>query len=344
MVSALIKPRSKSVWITPAACRGRGTLANRPSADLDLTGGEEALQAEQLVCGLGQDLEAGALKPQISQELGGLLGIELGELRLDLGADRNGLHTVDCVEVLGEHVLVDVGDVEHRLHGQQEQALGGRALLIGHLHRDGTVALVQPLNQTLCHRKLGGELGVALGFLLEFGKLLFERLNIGQDELGHDGLGIARRVDELARVIGLAHDIRVLEVTDHLADGIALADVGQELVAQACALGSGALHQTSDVDELNGGREDASGVHDLCERVQAVVRHVDDADVRVDRGEGIVRGQTALLGESGEQRGLAHVGQTDDSDGKCHGIPLLKAQRRKRCVYVNLAIIDRKGP
>ena len=51
---------------------------------------------------------------------------------------------------------------------------------------------------------------------------------------------------------------QVLEVTDHLADGIALADVGQELVAQACALGSGALHQTGDVDELNGGREDAS--------------------------------------------------------------------------------------
>ena len=48
---------------------------------------------DRLVCGLGQDLEAGALKPQISQELGGLLGIELGELRLDLGADRNGLHT-----------------------------------------------------------------------------------------------------------------------------------------------------------------------------------------------------------------------------------------------------------
>ena len=73
-------------------------------------------------------------------------------------------------------------------------------------------------------------------------------------------------------------------------------------------------------------------------------RYVDDADVRVDRGEGIVRGQATLFGESGEQRGLAHVGQTDDSDGKCHGIPLLKAQRRKRCVYVNLAIIDRKGP
>ena len=145
-------------------------------------------------------------------------------------------------------------------------------------------------------------------------------------------------------MICLAHDIRVLEVTDHLADGIALADVGQELVAQACALGSGALHQTGDIDELNGGREDASGVHDLCERVQAVVRNVDDADVRVDRGEGIVRGQATLLGESGEQRGLAHVGQTDDSDGKCHGIPLLKAQRRKRCVYVNLAIIDRCGP
>ena len=44
------------------------------------------------------------------------------------------------------------------------------------------------------------------------------------------------------------------------------------------------------------------------------VGHGDDADVRVDRAEGIVgRLRLAGAGDGVEQRGLADVGQTDDS-------------------------------
>ena len=141
------------------------------------------------------------------------------------------------------------------------------AILVGHLERGGAVALVEPLELALGDLELRLELGVALGLLLELGKLLLERLHVGQDELGHDGLSIARGVDEIARVVGLAHDVRVLEIANHLADGIALADVRQELVAQARALGGGTLDQAGDVDKLDRRGNDAARMHDVGERL-----------------------------------------------------------------------------
>ncbi len=48
----------------------------------------------------------------------------------------------------------------------------------------------------------------------------------------------------------------VVEAAHDVDDGVGLADVGQELVAQAFALG-GAGDQAGDVDELDDGRLDA---------------------------------------------------------------------------------------
>ena len=51
---------------------------------------------------------------------------------------------------------------------------------------------------------------------------------------------------------------------------------------------------------------------------QTIVGNGDDADVGLDGGEGVIGCQTALVREGREQRGLAHVGQTHDTDGKRH--------------------------
>ena len=85
----------------------------------------------------------------------------------------------------------------------------------------------------------------------------------------------------------LAHDVLIGEIAHDLADGIRLADVGEELVAQAGAI-VGTLHQTGDVDELHRGGHDAAGMHDIRQRLQAIVRYVHDTDVGIDGGKGIV--------------------------------------------------------
>ena len=89
----------------------------------------------------------------------------------------------------------------------------------------------------------------------------------------------------------------------------------------ALALG-GARHQAGDVDELHRGGHDLRRIVDFRKLIEALVGNGDDADVGLDGGERVVGGKTAFVGERGEQRGLAHVGQADDTDGKGHGVLL----------------------
>ena len=126
------------------------------------------------------------------------------------------------------------------------------------------------------------------------------------------GVGIAGGIDELAGATHLAHNVGVLKVAHDLTDGIGLAYVCQELVAQTLALVS-ALHQTCDVDELDRRRHDATRVNDVGELLQAAIGHVDDTHVGIDRSERVVGGKAGLFGKRGEQRRLAHVGQADNT-------------------------------
>ena len=119
-------------------------------------------------------------------------------------------------------------------------------------------------------------------------------------------------------------DVAVLERADHLADRVGLADVGEELVAQALALGR-AAHDAGDVDERHRRGQDPLGAEDLGEPLQPRVRQRDDADVGLDRRERVVRGEHVVLGQGVEQRGLADVGQADDSDSESHKAESLPA-------------------
>ena len=124
--------------------RGGRALANRPGLDLHLAGRKERLQAEQLVGSLSEHVQAGLLQAQALQIIGSVLGVELGKLGLDLGADGQRLNTIDGRQVFVEHILVHVGHIQDGLHGEQEQALGGGTLLVGHLHGCGALALAEP--------------------------------------------------------------------------------------------------------------------------------------------------------------------------------------------------------
>jgi hypothetical protein len=154
---------------------------------------------------------------------------------------------------------------------------------------------------------------------------LLQRLQVGQDQFGDDRLDIAFRRHVPVHV----RHVRVGEDPHHLADRIGLADVGEELVAQALAL-RGAADQAGDVGEPHAGRHDPGRVVQLGQLSQPRIGHADHADVRLDRGERVVRGQRAGPGQRVEQRGLADVGQADNADRQTHPREFSAPGRRRR--------------
>src|SRR5262249_15198230 len=127
----------------------------------------------------------------------------------------------------------------------------------------------------------------------------------------------------MARDMG---DVGVLEAAQHMGDGIDLADVGEELVAQAFAVGS-TLHQARDVDELELGVDDLGRAGDGRELVQPRIGHGDAADIGLDGAEWIV-GRLRRLGggERIEQGRLADIGQADDPTVETHFLTLSTRQ------------------
>ena len=84
-----------------------------------------------------------------------------------------------------------------------------------------------------------------------------------------------------------------------------------------------------DVDELDGRGQDLGRAEDLRELRQPLVGDADDADVRLDRGERVVRREHVVLGQGVEEGRLARVGESDDADGECHGPASLRRLRRR---------------
>ena len=156
------------------------------------------------------------------------------------------------MRIVLEAVLGDVGDVHHRLGGQQVEGLGQTLFLVAEILQQGAgrLAFGEVGNQFLQQRLLRNRfLVTALGGTGDALQLLLAAVEVGHDQLEVDDLDIALGID----AVGDVDDVLVLEAAHHMGDGIGLADIGEELVAQAFTL-RGAGDEAGDVDELHGGR------------------------------------------------------------------------------------------
>ena len=154
-----------------------------------------------------------------------------------------------------------------------------------HLHHPCRLALAQQRQRALHQRQDGlGLLVPGGGALGDADDALLQRLQVGQHQFGVDDLGIAHRVDA---ALHMRH-VRILEAAHDVRDGIGLADIGQELVAQPLALG-GAAHEAGNVHEGEAGGNDLLGLGDGRDAVEARIGHGHVAGIRLDRAERIVR-------------------------------------------------------
>ena len=277
--------------------------------------------------------QPGLVEPQAFQELGLLPGVaQEGELCLDRRRDHHEAGAVlgrprgqslGMGIAFGRGSLVDVGYVEHRLGGQEVERTELPALVLGHGDVAGRPAGGERLVDGLQHGQACLGLLVAAARALGRGLALpLDAFQVGDQQLGLHGLGVADRVD--AR-LDMGHV--AFEAAQNMGDGVDLADVREELVAEPLAFG-GAAHQAGDIDELQkrgrrlwrfGGRGDAR---------QPPVGHRHPAHVGLDGAEReISRRRGRGFGHRVEQGGLAHVGQADDAAGEAH---VSRSSRRLR--------------
>ena len=165
-----------------------------------------------------------------------------------------GLHALEQRVAL-EAVLAHVGDVERGLRGEERERLQERELIGRQAHRANRM---QPVERLLDPLEDGDELDRFLfprAHVLRIAQQrLLDRLHVGERELGVDHLDVGDRIHAVVDV----DDVAVLEAAHHVGDGVGLADVGEELVAEALAL-RGARDEARDVDELPRSPESPSG-------------------------------------------------------------------------------------
>ena len=269
-----MKPRSKSVWISPAACGRLRAHLDRPGTGLLGPDGEEGDEVQQVVAGADDAGEAGLVQAQLLEKGEPLVHVHGDEVGLDGGGDdhRLGAFGMRLVEDAGgisvaltRILFIDVADVEHGLGGQQlrHREMARFLLVLGLVRRAGlpsrSSSSAWPRTAPAISILVAG-----LAALDEVGDALLQAFEVGKEQLGLDGFRIGNWVDPVLDML----DVVVLEAAQDMDDGVHFADVGEELVAEAFALRR-ALHQAGDVDEGQLGRDDLGRAGDGGEFVEA---------------------------------------------------------------------------
>ena len=96
---------------------------------------------------------------------------------------------------------------------------------------------------------------------------LLDGVEIGEQQFGVDDVDVVQRIDGAGDV----DDLGVVEAADDVRDGIGGADVAEELVAEAFALGR-AFDEAGDIDELHGGGDEAFGMDEVGDLGRAAHR------------------------------------------------------------------------
>ena len=200
--------------------------------------------------------------PEVGQERELVVAVEVGDLGLERRADRTtgapsfAACALDRREqrIVPEAVLVDVGDVHRRLHREQAE----RSQHVASPRRRGPPARRPPCVEHRHRPSPAPRRSAALPCrrprapsCAYFSELLLDGREVRERELGVDRLDVGQRID-LARHVD---DVVVLEAAHDVRDRVGLADVGEELVAEAFALRR-AGDEPRDVDELDRRRDD----------------------------------------------------------------------------------------
>ena len=112
-------------------------------------------------------------------------------------------------------------------------------------------------------------------------------------------------------------DVRIVEQTDDVGDGVHRADMSKKLISKTFALAC-AFDKTRDVDEFHGCGNGLGGMFQFDKFVHTRIRNGHDACVRLNGAEWKIGGGRSAVAEGVEESGLADVRQTDETACETH--------------------------
>ena len=108
-------------------------------------------------------------------------------------------------------------------------------------------------------------------------------------------------------------NIAILKATHHLGHCVHLTDMGQELIAQALALG-GTLYKTCNIHKAHGSRHNFAGLEHIAQNIQAFIGNINNTHIGLDSAKGIIGSLSASLSNRIKQGALAHVRQAHNTN------------------------------
>ena len=193
-------------------------------------------------------------------------------------------------------VYYALGNHEYKLYktDPQENCMAAR---YQEYEKELKKAGIHILHNESCSLQVGKTSLTVYGLLAPLLDLLLNDGEVRESQFRIDDFNVGRRI----HFAGHVNNVVVLKAADDVGNGVALTDVGEELIAQAFALAR-AGNQTGDVDEFDSSRNDFLGVVDFGERLQTRIRNLDDAHIGINCAEGVILSGDARFRQSIEKR------------------------------------------
>ena len=270
--------------------RRRGPFPDRPGARFLGANCEVGLQMQQCVACADQPVEARFLQPHFFQKHLRFVGFQLADLFLDPGRNHDVRIALRCghfgdtrgLAVAGAGaVFFDIADIKHRFGGQQLQHLPRLRVLSIHCDRARGLAVFQRRLRGLQQAHLLNRVLIATAHLPhEVLHAFLDALKISEHQFGFDDLGV---LDGINAAFDMG-DVVIFKATQHMGDGIAFADIGQKLVAEALAL-TGPFHETRNINECHPRRDNLFGRRNRRQFIKTRIRHSHIADIGFNRAK-----------------------------------------------------------
>ena len=257
-----MKPRSKSVWITPAAC---GAVAPRLIVQARASFGP----AVRNVCrpSVAKPTRASWSSPDSSWPIdcssssasssgSSISSDSVLASRKIASAGATSARSSSVNAVFGDLVRVDVEDVEERLGRHQVQLAQRLAVEAG---REDRLAGLQHLLRLLDRRDERALVLLQPRLLLQPRQRLLDRLQVGEDQLGVDRLDVVRAGETLPSTCTTSGSLNA-RITWQIASASRM--LARNLLPSP-APSLAPLHDAGDVDERHGRRDDLGRVEDL---------------------------------------------------------------------------------